>query len=167
MFGKEKVHGDVTIRSSSSLPSSDISVYLCGFCFCLDLSMLLNFWIWSCMLDGVIGHPSLRCWHHCLLFLILIISLLFLFHRFPLCSEQNIYRNIVLLKSLLNYLSNVWSFIKNGVQTRELFAPKFCTRPIRLTPPVRLCPTTVWPVGRLVADPAMATPIRLVYLESE
>jgi hypothetical protein len=26
------------------------------------------------------------------------------------------------LKSLWNYLSNVWSFIKNGVQTRELCA---------------------------------------------
>jgi hypothetical protein len=43
IFGKEKVHGDVTIICSSSLPSSDISMYLCGFCFCLDLSMLLNF----------------------------------------------------------------------------------------------------------------------------
>jgi hypothetical protein len=38
--------------------------------------------------------------------------LLSLFHRFPLCPEQNIYRNIALLKSLWNYLSNVWSFIK-------------------------------------------------------
>jgi hypothetical protein len=46
--------------------------------------------------------------------------LLSLFHRFPLCTEQNIYRNISLLKSLWNYLSNVWSFIENGVQTREL-----------------------------------------------
>jgi hypothetical protein len=46
--------------------------------------------------------------------------LLSLFHRFPLCPEQNIYRNIALLKSLWNYLSNVWSLIKNGVQTREL-----------------------------------------------
>jgi hypothetical protein len=40
MFGKEKVHGDVTILCNSSLPSSDISMYRCGFCFCLDLSML-------------------------------------------------------------------------------------------------------------------------------
>jgi hypothetical protein len=46
--------------------------------------------------------------------------LLSLFHGFPLCPEQNIYRNIALLKSLWNYLSNVWSFIENGVQTREL-----------------------------------------------
>jgi hypothetical protein len=46
--------------------------------------------------------------------------LLSLFHVFPLCPEQNIYRNIALLKCLWNYLSNVWSFIKNGVQTREL-----------------------------------------------
>jgi hypothetical protein len=38
----------------------------------------------------------------------------------PLCPEQNIYRNIALLKSLWNYLSNVWSFIENGVQTMEL-----------------------------------------------
>jgi hypothetical protein len=46
--------------------------------------------------------------------------LLSLFHGLPLCPEQNTYRNIALLKRLWNYLSNVWSFIKNGVQTREL-----------------------------------------------
>jgi hypothetical protein len=46
--------------------------------------------------------------------------LLSLLHRFPLCPEQNIYRNIALLKSLWNYLSNVWSFIESVVQTREL-----------------------------------------------
>jgi hypothetical protein len=46
--------------------------------------------------------------------------LLSLFHRFPICTEQNIYRNIALLKDLWNYLSNVWSFVENGVQTREL-----------------------------------------------
>jgi hypothetical protein len=46
--------------------------------------------------------------------------LLSLFHRFPLCPEQNIYWNIARLKSLWNYLSNMRSFIKNGVQTREL-----------------------------------------------
>jgi hypothetical protein len=39
-----------------------------------------------------------------------------LFHGFPICPEPNIYRNT----ALWNYLSNVWSFIKNGVQTREL-----------------------------------------------
>jgi hypothetical protein len=112
MFEKEKVHGDLTILCSSSLPSSDISMYRCGFCFCLDLSMLLNFWIWSCMLNRVIGCPFLQCCHHHLLFLVLIISLLSLFHRFPLCPEQDIYRNIALLKSLWNYLSNVWSLSK-------------------------------------------------------
>jgi hypothetical protein len=42
------------------------------------------------------------------------------FMDFPHCTEQNIYWNIALLKSLWNYLSNVWSFIENGVQTREL-----------------------------------------------
>jgi hypothetical protein len=42
------------------------------------------------------------------------------FMDFPLCTEQNIYWNIALLISLWNYLSNVWSFIENGVQTREL-----------------------------------------------
>jgi hypothetical protein len=42
------------------------------------------------------------------------------FMDFPLCPKQNIYRNIALLKILWNYLSNVWSFIKNGVQKREL-----------------------------------------------
>jgi hypothetical protein len=89
-------------------------------CFCLDLSMLLNFWISSCMLNGVIGHPSLRCCHHHFLFLVLIISLLSLFHGFSLCLEQNIYRNIPPLKSLWNYLFNMRSFIENGVQTREL-----------------------------------------------
>jgi hypothetical protein len=31
MLGKEKVHGDVTILCSSSLPSSDISMHRCGF----------------------------------------------------------------------------------------------------------------------------------------
>jgi hypothetical protein len=46
--------------------------------------------------------------------------LLSLFHGFPLCPEQNIYRNIALLKFLWNYLSNVSSFIENRVQTREL-----------------------------------------------
>jgi hypothetical protein len=46
--------------------------------------------------------------------------LMSLFHRLPLCLEKNIYQNIALLKSLWNYLSNVWSFIENGVQTREL-----------------------------------------------
>jgi hypothetical protein len=44
----------------------------------------------------------------------------------PLCPEQNIYWNIALLKSLWNYLSNVWSFIENGVQTRELCPFYFC-----------------------------------------
>jgi hypothetical protein len=112
IFGKEKVHGDVIILCSSLLPSSDISMYRCGFCFCLDLSMLLNFRIWSCMLNGVIGRPSLQCCHHHLIFLVLIISLLYLFHRFTLCPEQNKYRNMALLKSVWNYLSNVWSLIK-------------------------------------------------------
>jgi hypothetical protein len=46
--------------------------------------------------------------------------LLSLFHRFPLCPEQNICRNIALLKILWNYLSNVLSLIENGVQTREI-----------------------------------------------
>jgi hypothetical protein len=52
--------------------------------------------------------------------------LLSFFHRFPLCPEQNIYRNIALLKSLWNYRS-MWSFIKNGVQTRELCPFYFST----------------------------------------
>ena len=38
-----------------------------------------------------------------------------------LYTQQNIYQNIVLLKSLWNYLSNEWSFALNGVQTRELW----------------------------------------------
>jgi hypothetical protein len=46
--------------------------------------------------------------------------LLSLFHGFPFCPEQNIYINISILKILWNYLSNVWSFVENGVQTREL-----------------------------------------------
>jgi hypothetical protein len=90
-------------------------------------SMLLNFWIWSGMLNGVIGRSSLQCCHHHLLFLVLVISLLSLFHRVPLCTEQNIYQNIALLKILWNYLSNVWSFIENGVQTRELCLFYFST----------------------------------------
>jgi hypothetical protein len=72
------------------------------------------------MLNGVIGRSSLQCCHHHLLFLALVISLLSLFHGFPLCTEQNIFLNIALLKSLWNYLSNMWSFIENGVQTTEL-----------------------------------------------
>jgi hypothetical protein len=72
------------------------------------------------MLNGVIGHPSLQCCHHHLLFRVLIISFLSFFMDFPLCPEQNIYRNIAVLKILWNYLSNVWPFIENGVQTREL-----------------------------------------------
>jgi hypothetical protein len=120
IFGKEKVHGDVTILCSSSLPSSDISMYRCGFFFCLDLSIPLNFLIWSCTLNGVIGRSSLQCCHHHLLFLVLVISLLSLFHGFPLCTEQNVYRNVALFKSLWNYLFNVWSFIENGDHTRKL-----------------------------------------------
>jgi hypothetical protein len=42
--------------------------------------------------------------------------LLSFFHGFTLITEKNIYRNIALLKSLWNYLSNVWSFIENRVQ---------------------------------------------------
>src|SRR6185312_5881167 len=37
-----------------------------------------------------------------------------------LYTQQNIYQNIDLLKSLRNYLSNKWSFALNRVQTREL-----------------------------------------------
>jgi hypothetical protein len=95
-------------------PCIDVALLLSWF------SMLLNFWICSCMLNGVTGRPSLQCCQHHLHFIVLIISLLSLFCRFPFCPKQNIYRNIVLLKSLWNYLSNVWSFIENGVQTREL-----------------------------------------------
>jgi hypothetical protein len=58
--------------------------------------------------------------------------LLSLFHGFPICPEQNIYQNIALLKSLWNYLSNVWSFIENGVQIRELcifyFSVAYCPK---------------------------------------
>jgi hypothetical protein len=93
MFVEERVHGDITILCSSSLPSSDISIYRCGFCFCLDLTMLLNFWIWSCMFNGVIGRPSLQCCHHHLLFLVLIISLLSPFSWISYLSRtQHIYK---------------------------------------------------------------------------
>jgi hypothetical protein len=53
--------------------------------------------------------------------------LLSLFHRFSLCPEQNIYRNIALFKSLWNYLSNMWSFIENEVHTRKLCPFHFST----------------------------------------
>jgi hypothetical protein len=66
------------------------------------------------------AYPCIECYHHHLLFFVLIISLLSLLYGFPFCTEQNIYQNIALFKILWNYLSNVLSFIKNGVQTREL-----------------------------------------------
>ena len=43
------------------------------------------------------------------------------FMEYLLYTQQNIYQNIALLKSLWNYLSNKWSFALNGVQTRELW----------------------------------------------
>jgi hypothetical protein len=62
--------------------------------------------------SSMLSSPSpLSCFHH-----LLTVS----FHGFPICPEQNIYRNIDLLKSLWKYLSNMWSFIENGVQTREI-----------------------------------------------
>ena len=42
------------------------------------------------------------------------------FVEYLLYTQHNIYQNIDLLKFLLNYLSNEWSFILNRVQTREL-----------------------------------------------
>jgi hypothetical protein len=39
------------------------------------------------MFNGVIGRPSLQCCHHHLLFLVLIIALLSLFHGFPPLSR--------------------------------------------------------------------------------
>ena len=58
---------------------------------------------------------------------ILIFSILFssrcsclFFVESLLYTQQNIYQNIDLLKFLWNYLSNEWSFILNGDQTREL-----------------------------------------------
>jgi hypothetical protein len=73
----------------------------------------------------MLSSPShLSCSHH-------LLAASF-FMDFPLYPEQNIYLNIALLKSLWNYLSNVWSFIENGVQTRELcpfyFSVAFCPK---------------------------------------
>jgi hypothetical protein len=42
------------------------------------------------------------------------------FIDFPLRPEQNLYKNIVLLKSLENYLSNEWSFALNGGPRKKL-----------------------------------------------
>jgi hypothetical protein len=68
---------DKEVITISPLPSSNISMYRC-----------LNFLIWTCMLNGVIGRPSLQCCHHHLLFLVLILSLLYLYHGFPLYLEK-------------------------------------------------------------------------------
>jgi hypothetical protein len=46
--------------------------------------------------------------------------LLSLFHGFPPLSRTEHIPKYSILKSLWNYLSNVWPFIENGVQTREL-----------------------------------------------
>jgi hypothetical protein len=76
---------------------------------------LILYALWSHWLpfSSMLSSPSLlSCSHH-----LLTVSF---FMDFPLCPEQNIYLNIALLKSLWNYLFNVWSFIENGVQTREL-----------------------------------------------
>jgi hypothetical protein len=98
MFGKEKVHGDVTILCSSSSPSSDISMYRCDFFFCLDFSILLNseFYL-VCLMESLVA----------LIFNVVITISSFLFSSspcclffmdFPLCTEQNIYRNIPLFE---------------------------------------------------------------------
>jgi hypothetical protein len=76
MFGKEKVHGDVTILCNSSLPSSEISMYRCGFCFCLDLSML-----YTSKFDLVCLMESLVT----LLFNVVITISSFLFSSSPCC----------------------------------------------------------------------------------
>ena len=62
-----------------------------------------------------------------LLVVIVIFSILFssccsclFFMESLMYTQQNIYQNIALLKSLWNFLSNKWSFALNGVQTREL-----------------------------------------------
>jgi hypothetical protein len=79
--------------------------------------------------------------------------LLSLFHRFPICTKQDIYRNIALLKSLWNYLSNVWSFIENGVQTRELCPLYFSTT---------CCPKLI--SGRVALDDSGITACRNLLL---
>jgi hypothetical protein len=68
---------------------------------------------------------------------------------FSLCTENNIYRNINLLKSLWNYRSNVWSFTENGVQTRELCPFYFG---------VACCPEMI--LGRAVFDDSGTTACR-------
>ena len=80
-----------------------------------------SLWILSCTLDENIAQAPLH-------FVIVIFSILFssrcsclFFMEYLLYTQQNIYQNIVLLKSLWNYLSNEWSFALNGVQTRELW----------------------------------------------
>jgi hypothetical protein len=44
----------------------------------------------------------------------------FFFIGFPLRPEQNLYKNIILLKILGNYLSNEWSFALNGGPRKKL-----------------------------------------------
>jgi hypothetical protein len=75
------------------------------------------------------------------------------FMDFPLCPEQNIFWSIALLKSLWNYLSNVWSFIENGVQTRELCLFYFS---------IACCPKLI--LGRVALGDSSITACRNLWL---
>jgi hypothetical protein len=87
-----------------------VLIYQCSYTSEFDLVCLMESLV-ALLFNVVITIPSfLFSSSPCYLF----------FMDFPLCPEHNIYRNIALLNSLWNYLSNVWSFIENGVQTGGL-----------------------------------------------
>jgi hypothetical protein len=74
IFGKEKVHGGVTIFCSSSLPSSDISMYQCGFAFVLIYQCFITSeFDLVCLIESLVA----------LLFNVVITISSFLFLTFP------------------------------------------------------------------------------------
>jgi hypothetical protein len=76
VFGKEKVHGGVTVFCSSSLPSSDISMYRCVFAFLLiyQRSQISEFYP-VCLMESLVA----------LLFNVVITISSFLFSSSPCC----------------------------------------------------------------------------------
>jgi hypothetical protein len=114
--------------------------------------LFLSFWISSCTCCGTIAPFSLY-WHHVHLLYLVIITLL-LFVDLPLHPEQSIYQNIVLLKSLKNYLSNGYSFVLIGVRMRELWLFHFSTACYPEFQHVQ--PSVIWPYSLVGTSDCLA-----------